>query len=272
MSVVSAQPVVSDHEASPDASTSVSEEKPDQKSPIDTPSTDGAGNGQHINLLATAPLFQDLPDAVLKLLCEQSECKHYDAGQTVFSLGQYDGAEFLMVLSGALRVSITDGGTGAMMVEELGERGVFGLEIATADADPTLFQQIAVTAETDCELIVLDAAEFKSLAASRPSLMRNIAVYLAEKLVEQRFQASTAEAAPEQRVYAALLDCVNRDPRDGLWRVEKMPKHRELADRAGVDETDAAGAVAALIQEGAAQRDYPGLIIKDIERLNQLAT
>ena len=69
-----------------------------------------------------------------------------------------------------------------------------------------------------------------------------------------------------------LLECVARDPLSGVWRIEKMPKHRELADRAGVDEASAAGAVASLIQEGVAQRDYPGLVINDMSRLNTLAS
>ena len=208
-------------------------------------------------LAAIAP-FQDLPEAVLALLCDHSERRSYGAGQTVFSLGQYDGGEFLVVLSGAVRVSVADGETGAMMIENVGKGGVFGLEIALADPDPKLFLQIAVTADADCDLIAIDAAEFKSLAAGRPSLMRNIAVYLSEALVAQRFRASGQQTAPEQRIYAALLECISRDPLSGVWRIEKMPKHRELADRAGADESAAAAAVAALIQDGVAQRDYPG--------------
>lgn len=225
-----------------------------------------------VEALARIAPFQDLPDAVLSLLFEHSEQRSYNANQTVFSLGQYDGAEFLVVLSGALRASVMNGETGAMMMEDIGEGGVFGLEIALTEADPDVCQQIAVTAEADCTVIVIDAAEFKSLAAGRPSLMRNIADYLSTQLVAMRFKATTPQAAPEQRVYAVLLECVARDPVSGVWRIEKMPKHRELADRAGVDETSAAGAVAALIQDEIAQRDYPGLIVNDMTRLHQLAS
>lgn len=225
-----------------------------------------------VEMLAKIAPFQDLPDAVLSLLFEHSEKRSYHANQTVFSLGQYDGGEFLVVLSGKLRASIMDGETGAMMMEDIDDSGIFGLEIAIAEPDPDLFAQIGVTAERDSEVIVIDAAEFKSLAAGRPSLMRNIADYLSSQLVAVRFKAATPQAAPEQRVYAVLLECVSRDPLSGEWRIEKMPKHRELADRAGVDETSAASAVASLIQEQIAQRDYPGLIVNDMARLNQLAS
>ena len=64
---------------------------------------------------------------------------------------------------------------------------------------------------------------------------------------------------------------MSRDLVSGAWRIEKMPKHREVAQLAGVDEADAASAIAYVIQEGVARRDYPGLIIDDIARLNHLA-
>lgn len=228
-------------------------------------------SGQSAFLGKVSP-FQGLPEPVLALLCAHSERRSYSAGQTVFSLGQYDGGEFLVVLSGGLKASVADGATGAMLIEQVPESGVFGLEIAMSDPDPDLFQQIAVTAEQDSDLIVIDAAEFKSLAAARPSLMRNVAIYFAQQLFAQRFRAITPQSAPERQIYSVLLECVSRDAVTGLWRVSKMPKHRELADRAGVDEAAAAEAVAALIQEGVAQRDYPGLIVNDMARLNQLAS
>lgn len=228
--------------------------------------------GGHLETLAALAPFNDLPEAVISLLCESAVRRSYGAGQTVFSLGQYDGAEFLVVLSGALRVSVADGETGAMMIEDIREKEIFGLEIALCEAEQAIVSQIAVTAKEDCDLIAIDAAEFKSITASRPSLMRNVALYLASALTAQRYRAATPESAPERRVYAALLECVARDAVSGAWRIERMPKHRELADRAGVEEAVAASAIASLIQDSVAQRDYPGLVINDMTRLNQLAS
>lgn len=227
---------------------------------------------REVQILGSIAPFAGLPGPVLSLLCEHSERRSYGAGQTVFSQGQYDGAEFLVVLDGALRVSITDADSGAMLIDEVGEGGIFGLEFAMAEPAAERFQPLGVTAATDCDLIVIDAAEFKSLAGGRPSLMRNVAIYLAEQLSGQRLNAETTHSAPAQRVYAALLNCIERDALTGQWKINRMPKHRELADRAGVDEAVAASAVATLIQDGVAQREYPGLIVNDMARLNQLAS
>lgn len=222
--------------------------------------------------VAAAPLFKDLPDAAVAAISECADRRRYAPGQTVFSQGQYDGGEFLVVLEGRLRLSNFNIESGAVTVEEYGAGDIFALEFALIEqgAEET-FAKLAVTAEDDLSVLAIDAQAFRKVAASRPSLMRNVAVYLASSLAEQRFKSTLAEAAPGQRVLAALSKFVERDGVSGSWRVERMPKHRELADAAGVEETAAAGAVASLIQEGVARRDYPGLIICDFERFTELA-
>lgn len=236
-----------------------------------TPMTASAPDDPIEQALLQVPLFQELPPVVCGLLRECCEHRRYDAGQTVFALGQYDGAEFFAVASGRLRASIVDPATGAIVVEDFGPHSVFGLETALSENSAETCERLAVTAEEDLALVAIDADAFRKLAASRPSLMRKVASHLADQAVALRYGASAAQTAPEQRVFAVLLQHVARDPMSGAWRIQKMPKHRELADEADVDETLAASAVATLIQEGVAQRDYPGLIINDMRQLNRLS-
>jgi len=222
--------------------------------------------------LAAFPVFQDLPDAVIDSICQCSDRRHYDAGHTVFSAGQFDGGEFFVVVSGRMRCSIIDAESGAMMIEDVDEGSIFGLELGMSETAAHKFAGISAAAENELVIIAVDAKAFRELAGQRPSLMRNIAAYFAAELAVARFDPVQAEAAPHQRVYTALLQFVERDVATGQWRVAHMPKHRELADQAGVEEAVTADAVASLIQEGVAQRDYPGLVINDINRLNELAS
>ena len=221
--------------------------------------------------LSAAPLFDGLPPAVVSSLREASEHRRYSAGQTVFAMGQYDGEEFLVILSGALQLNIVDADKGEMMIEDFGPGAVFGLEAAFCGDVEEICRRVAATALEDAEVLAIDIEPFRKLAASRPSLMRNIAYCLARDAAMLRYRRSPAQTPPEQRIFAALMDYVERAPTSGEWRIEKMPKHRELAEKAGVEETEAASAVAALIQDGVARRDYPALIINDIRRLNALA-
>lgn len=221
--------------------------------------------------LTAFPVFQELPDAVIDSICQNSDRRHYDAGHTVFAAGQFDGGEFFVVVSGRMRCSIVDAGSGAMMIEDIGEGSIFGLELSLSEAATDKCEGISAMAESELCVIAIDAKAFRELAGQRPSLMRNIAAYFAAELAKIKFDPTQSEAAPHQRVYAALLQFVERDAATGQWRIAHMPKHRQLADQAGVEEAVTADAVASLIQEGVAQREYPGLIINDISRLNELA-
>ncbi len=224
-----------------------------------------------VESLAALPLFHDLSGKILSAIRENVDVRRYEAGQTVYTLGQFDGSEFFAVIAGHMKVSIIEPETGAMLIEEIGEGAIFAMELAFGSAASDSFQQVSVTADDDLVVLAIEAEPFFLLASQRPSLMRNIAAHFASELAVRRFRNMTAEAAPEQRVLSVLLQYVERDAISGHWRVPLMPKHRALAEEAGVEEAVSAAAVAMLIQEGVARRDYPGLIIDDMSRFNELA-
>lgn len=221
-------------------------------------------------LKAVAP-FNNLPDAVLDAVNEIAELREYLAGEVVFALGQFDGGEFFLVRSGKLRASRADADSGSMLIEDFGKGQLFGLaEVVASDEDPRA-GALTLSVEEDAELIAIDAGEFRSLVAQRPSLTRSLMQYFAAALVRAS-SPEAAESSAERRVFAALIEYVERDAISGDWRVPKMPKHRELAEKAGADETAAANAVAQLIQQGVARREYPGLVIADMAGLTRLAS
>ncbi len=222
--------------------------------------------------LASFSIFKDLPEAVTAAIKKNAHHRYYDPGHTVFTNGQFDASEFFVILSGKFRLSLVEPISGAVMIEEFAEGSIFGLELSVSDEEYDFCEHLSATAEGKLEVLAIDSAMFKKLASNRPSLMRNIATYIAAELSSVRFDPARSEAAPHQRVYAALLDFVERDAASGQWRIQQMPKHRQLADKANVEEVVTADAVANLIQEGIAQREYPGMIINDMSRLNELAS
>jgi|GEM_PF-1316381 len=224
-----------------------------------------------VSIIAGTKPFKGLADPILKAIAETAVVRKYSAGQTVFAMGQFDGADVFVVAEGLMRVSIVDAETGSIVVEDLGANAAFAIDLAFCGADNGVFSRLSITAEEKLTLVFIEAEALHALAGQRPSLMRNIATFFAEDLGARRFNATAAQAAPQQRVFSQLLTFVQRDEIAGVWRVPQMPKHRELADMADVEEAIAAGAVATLIQEGVAQRDYPGLIVNDMSRLNELA-
>ena len=233
--------------------------------------SDERSNGKLTEILKKISLFRDLPEAVYKQLYENSDSRDYEGGHTVFSLGQYDGSEFFVLASGAMRITAIDPQSGAMHVEELQAPTIFGLDAILTERPVEEFQQLAVTADTDITLIAIDAAAFRELTVNRPTLMRSVAQYLANMLVSLRYSLKEVIANPEQRICKALLDLIERTPDQKKWQIAKMPKHRDLAEMADVDEVETAEVVATLIKEGVAKREYPGLLIEDIGKLRHLA-
>lgn len=221
--------------------------------------------------LAAAEPFAGLPAPVLKSLCEIGECRRYGAGETIFSPGQFDGGEFLFIPHGRVKAAFADPASGAMLIEEIGGGGFFGFAEAVIGDDYPQAELLTLTADEDAEVIFFNAEAFRGLFQRRPLLTRSLAQYFAKAIVRARAQLAPEDLSPQRRVFAALLGYVERDAVSGAWRVTRMPKHRELGEKADADETATASAIAHLIQEGIARRDYPGLIIDDIARLHALA-
>jgi CRP-like cAMP-binding protein len=219
--------------------------------------------------IAASAVFRELPEQVIMALSEASSIRDYSAGETIFAMGQFDGSEFLIVHSGKIKAAHADQKTGAMLFEDVSAGEPFGLPMAALGGDTRHSAAISLTAERDSKVIAIDAEALREMLAHRPSLTRNLMIYFARRLVGDG--RTSEEHSPERRVYAALCSYIERDAVSAEWRIARMPKHRELADRADVDEADAASAVAKLIQSGVARRNYPGLIIDDITQLNRLA-
>lgn len=219
--------------------------------------------------IAQAAPFRDLPEPVIASLAEASSVRAYSAGETVFAMGQFDGSEFMIVRSGKLQVAHADPNSGSMLMEHIRAGEIFGLAWAVIGEEMRAPVGVSLAAEQNCEIVAVDAAALRLIVSQRPSLTRNLMLYFARKVLGD--ERVSEESSPERRVFAALSTLAERDTATAEWRITRMPKHRELADRANVDEADAANAVAKLIQTGVARRNYPGLIIDDMAQLNRLA-
>ena len=222
------------------------------------------------SLLAGAPLFADIPEAIIDAVAEKSSLRRLERGETVFAAGQFDGAEILFLASGQLKASRADPASGSMVVEEISPGAFFGLALAALPAEAVGLSMVTITAEKASEAVFIDAEAFKGLVGQRPLLARCLLQHFAQASVGPAASAA-GEAEPDRRVFAAIAAMVRRDAVEATWRIDKMPKHRDLAGLANVAEADAASAVARLIASGVARRDYPGLVIDDMSQLNRLA-
>jgi CRP-like cAMP-binding protein len=213
--------------------------------------------------------FAGLTNEVLAAIAEASSSRRYAAGETLYAMGQFDGSEFLVVFSGRLKAAYSDAGAGAMFFESVRAGEAFGIAEATLGDDLKSPSGVTISAEADCEIAAIDAEMFRQVILQRRTLTRALMLHFARKSLGQT--RASEESSPERRVFAILATLVERDAVTAEWKISKMPKHRDLADKAGVEEADAANAVAKLIRNGVARRNYPGLIIDEIAVLTKLS-
>ncbi len=222
--------------------------------------------------LAKISYFEDLPDSVLQDLADASDERCFGAGETVFTMNQYDGDELFCIISGKAKLTTVSVETDALSVEELSEGSIFGLEYVLGDFQENILQA-GLTASTALVIITIDSHHLQEIVKRKPVVARAFLAGFARQLLKFKAGQSAPQADPHKRIFQSLFDLIERDDNEvpAQWRVAQMPKHRELGEIAGTTEIEAAEAVARLISEGIAKRDYPGLIIADYTAFHSLA-
>jgi len=103
-------------------------------------------------------MIEDTKLNFASLVPATSESRRYPAGSAIFKEGD-QGDEMFVLVSGQVRIS-----HGNRSLELVGDGGIFG-EMALADPGP---RSATVTAETDCEVVPIDARRFQFMVHQTP--------------------------------------------------------------------------------------------------------
>lgn len=217
-------------------------------------------------LLSVQPLFAPLAPGRLNALARRARLITLDEGETA-ALGPA-GSELALIAEGHARYGVSGGTLGVIAFEDVAPGGVAGLSAALVHLAED--NAAALTSPHGALALILPAEPALAAITSNAQSALKLAQLLAEALAARPCTGQGKISGPYQRVYRDLLK--RAAPAGGaLWRVDPLPRHRELAAEAGVGEADAAAAVAHLLQLGLARRKYPGLEITDHAGLARLA-
>lgn len=231
-------------------------------------SSDESGSDDFV-FYQSAP-FDALPPAAIDQLKGSVVYKAFEAGDTVFSIGQYGGDDIVFVERGTARVT-TSAEDGALSVTDFHVGELIGVELVLTQRQEAGLK-IGLSAMTPLRLAYIDAALFEDLVQRYPTFARGLLRWVAQRLVAQDIEPEVGISSPSQRIFAYLFDLIERKPDDlSSWHIPVMPRHREVSDATGTSELDAAEAVADLIGRGIAKRDYPGMVIVDYDSFHALA-
>jgi CRP/FNR family cyclic AMP-dependent transcriptional regulator len=142
------------------------------------PSKEGHGRRriprQQIDLLKAVPLFAGCSHSELRSIAQLGSPVEVEKGEVLTTQGSL-GREFFLVLSGIASCRL-----GTRQIAEFTMGGYFG-ELALLHGG---IRTADVVAETDMELLVLDAREFKAMLATAPAISVKMLARLAERLAD----------------------------------------------------------------------------------------
>jgi CRP/FNR family cyclic AMP-dependent transcriptional regulator len=130
-----------------------------------------------LSVLRKHPYFAGLEPEAFDQLCRYAKHVTLKRGATIFSRGD-PGTSLIAVISGVVKISISssEGRSAILNLLEAGE--IFG-EIALLDG---LSRTADATANTNCELIVIDRREFIPFVRSQPTLAMKFVELLCARL------------------------------------------------------------------------------------------
>lgn len=227
--------------------------------------------------LARIAILSDLPRKELALLSTECEWREMAREEIVLSSSAGDALDgIVFVVAGAVRLARPNGLTGQIDYLDVAAGGQFGEMAVFGIPDP----ELTVIAREAGLLAILPQIRFEELLTREESVSRALLVQYAHLLRSGRDAepdnalSDTADLTGEQRVYGELISLA--EPRageggspGGLF-VARLPRHRELAGRLATTEEVVARAIAALVRDGVAVREYPGLLIRDEQSLRRL--
>ncbi|MEO1150554.1 MAG: Crp/Fnr family transcriptional regulator [Pseudomonadota bacterium] len=215
--------------------------------------------------------FAELPHKVIDAVGANADFRTYSAGQTLLSSADRAGLDVFIIAKGALTITRTNAATGEIIVETIKSGEAFGLALALAPATGGEPNPMTVTASDEVAVWVIEADALTKLIQARPSLTKALLPFLAGEVVRARYGVGIAARSPQARICEHLLSLVERNDLNGIWSIAVLPRHREIADAVGVEENEVAETVACLIRNETVTRHYPGLIIDNMQALEQWA-
>jgi CRP/FNR family transcriptional regulator, cyclic AMP receptor protein len=128
-------------------------------------------------VLRNHPMFSDLEPEALDQLCRYARYSTLKRGATIVSKGD-PGNSLVVVISGTVKISISSVDGRSAILNLIGPGEIFG-EVALLDG---LARTADATANTNCEIFVIDRREFIPFVRSQPALAMKIIELLCMRL------------------------------------------------------------------------------------------
>lgn len=217
--------------------------------------------------LTKVGLFSGLPDETLAGLKRRCAWRRYEPGEPI--VDHLDASnDVFFITDGEARASIYSVQGKVVTFTDLGPGDLFG-EIAAIDGGP---RSASIEARTRCVVASMSAAAFRDIMQAEPLVMQALLQSLVARIraLTTRIYEFSALAV-KNRIQAELLRLAGLVPRNGNSAcIEVAPTHAEIAARVSTHREAVTRELNRLSRLGVVEQRGRTLVVKDVERLEDL--
>jgi CRP/FNR family cyclic AMP-dependent transcriptional regulator len=219
--------------------------------------------------LRSIELLRGLPVPRLDGISRQCVWRHFEAGRTLIAREQGD-RDLHLIVAGAVRVTSYSPGGRETSFRDLCAGTSFG-ELSALDGRPRSADVIALKPGL---LASMPAAAFRALLQQEWAINERVLLRLtdlARSLIDRVLDLSTLSV--QQRVCLELLRLAKAsDAAGNEVRIAPAPKHAELANLVSSYREQVTRELSALTRAGVLARQDGALVVRDLDRLKQIAS
>jgi CRP/FNR family cyclic AMP-dependent transcriptional regulator len=207
---------------------------------------------------------QAAPASLAAALSAAGQLLHARPGQLLLSAGTRSDDVYL-VRSGTIRVTLYSGDGREVIIRDQGRGNFFG-ELAAVDGGR---RSTSIVAVAQSQLLVVPAAQFRSLIAATPESALWFAAHLVERvrsLTERVFELSTLNV--RSRLHSQLLRlCADAGVNENRAMLDPAPTHEVLATMIGTHREAVTRELRDLATRGIVKRGRKRIEVRDVALL-----
>jgi CRP/FNR family transcriptional regulator, cyclic AMP receptor protein len=219
-----------------------------------------------LSVLREHPIFCDLEPDAIDQLCRYAKHTSLKRGATIFSKGD-PGNSLFAVISGTVKISISSPEGRNAILNLVGAGELFG-EMAVLDGQ---VRSADATANTNCELYVIDRRDFLPFVRSQPVLAMKFIELLCGRLrrTSEQVEQVILQDLPG-RLASALLGLTEKRTLDpASWTIAIT--QQEISEMVGMTRESINKQLRAWAARGWVRLEHGAIVVLDADSLRELA-
>ncbi len=219
-----------------------------------------------LSVLRKHPYFCDLEPEAFDQLCRYAKHSTLKRGATIVSKGD-PGNSLIAVISGTVKISVSSAGGRSAILNLIGPGEIFG-EMSVLDGQP---RSADATANTNCEIFVIDRREFLPFVRSQPALAMKFIELLCARL---RWTSDQVEQVILQnlpgRLASALIRLTEKHKQEPKGRTIAVTQ-QEISEMVGMTRESINKQLRAWAARDWVRLEHGAIVVLNVEALRELA-